>query len=188
MPFQVGLSQLQDRDQFERAVADHIDRLKEFNKVVGKPRPTAHPLIEACIKRISYPKASKKPDDYEADYVIVDDTPAVPEAAPLSLEDRKRMHVASLRAAEHAAKEAVFPARKHRLLTMQAGAAQTKLVAKDGQIDDSALTDQEKDCLALIKEVQTKYGAIDMASAQAESDIEDLTEENVDSWQLPQFG
>lgn len=188
MTFEVKLSQLQDRAQFEQAVADHTERLKDFNKVVGKPRPTSHPLIEACVKRISYPKTSKKPDDYEADYVIVDDVPVAPETASLGLEDRKRMLVAALRVAEAAAKEAVFPARKQRILTLQAGAAQVKLVVKDGQIDDSALTEQEKDTLNLIREVQSKYGAIEMAAAQAESDIEDLTEDKVDSWQLPQLG
>lgn len=189
MPFEVRQSQLQDRAAFEQAVFEHVERLKEFNGSVGKPRPTAHPLIEACVKRTSYPKASKKPDEYAADYVIIDDSPPPPpEPAPLALEDRKRMLVMELRAAEVAAKESVLPARKHRLLLLQAGAAQQKLKAKDGQIDDSYLNDDEKAKLAEVQRVQAGYNVIELAAAQAESDIEDLTDDTVDSWQLPQLG
>jgi hypothetical protein len=40
-------------------------------RVPGTPRPTAHPLIERCIRRVR--GANHGIDDFVADYVIVDD-------------------------------------------------------------------------------------------------------------------
>jgi hypothetical protein len=39
-------------------------------EVLGTPAPTAHPLVEHCIRRVP---TEKGPDDYVADYIIVDD-------------------------------------------------------------------------------------------------------------------
>lgn len=186
MPFEIKLSQLQDRVQFEQAVAEHIGRLVAFGKEVGTPRPVAHPLVEAAIKRISHPKSAKLPDDYAADYVVIDDAPPPP--APLNLEDRKRALHAALAVAEIAAKEAILPQRKHRLTLIKLNAANVKLRITDGVVDNSALSDDDKKIIESYKVIQERYTAIELIAAQAESDIEDLTEDTIDSWQQPQFG
>lgn len=175
---EIKLSQLQDRAQFEQAVAEHIARLKAFVSEVGKPRPVAHPLIEASIKRISYPKADKKPDEYVADYTIVDDTPPPP--PPLSLEDRKRALFAQLRVAENAAKEQFVPEMKRRLLVLRYQRAM-------GTPEETR--DQEQ--ARLIEEyhaLQKAVEEIEYKGAAAESDLADLTEDTIDSWQVPNFG
>jgi hypothetical protein len=178
MPFEIKLSQLQDRAQFEQAVAEHIQRLTDFSKEVGKPRPVAHPLIEAAVARISYPKADKKPDAYEASYIIVDDTPPPP--PPLNLEDRKHALVASVRAAEAAAKEVVMPQRKLRLHNIRYGQAMS--LSQEMQSDDDKLA------INTLLDIVSKFTAIELKAAQAESDIEDLTDDTVDSFQVPDFG
>jgi hypothetical protein len=186
MPFEVKLSQLQDREQFEQAVAEHANKLAAFNRVTGTPRPVAHPLIEASVKRIVHPKNKKLPDDFVVDYVLVDDSP--PEPAPLNLQDRKSVLMAELRAAEMAAKEAVFPQRKHRLLHIQATMALGKREVVNGKWDNSKLSAEELGYAEKAQEVQTKYAAIELVAAQAESDIEDLTDDTIDKWQVPNFG
>ena len=39
-------------------------------EIPGTPAPTAHPLVEHCVRRVP---AEKGPDDYIVDYMIVDD-------------------------------------------------------------------------------------------------------------------
>lgn len=186
MPFEIPLSQLQNREQFEQAVAEHADKLAAFTRTTGEPRPVAHPMIEASIKRISHPKSAKLPDDYVVDYVIVDDTPPPP--PPLNLADRKALLHGQLRAAEQAAKEAVLPQRKHRLLFLQAQNASRKIKFIEGKQDESDLTAEEQASLVQVKTVQDTYANIELLSAQAESDIEELTDDTVDTWQVPNFG
>jgi len=177
MPFEIKLSQLKNREQFEQAVAEHVARLIAFNKEVGQPRPVAHPLIEASVKRIQHPKGSKLPDDYAVDYVIVDDTTVTP---PLSLEDRKRFIYSQLQVAEMAAKERILPGRKQRLAMLEYNLAKAK--------EPEVRTPEEAAAVTLIEDAQVKFTAIELAAARAESAIEDLTQDTIDSWQLPELG
>lgn len=179
MPLEIKLSQLQDRAQFEQAVAEHIERLVAFNREIGKPRPVAHPLIEAAVKRVSHPKAAKLPDDFMADYVIVDDTPPPP--PPLNLEDRKRALVAQLRAAEAAAKEAVLPQRKLRLLNLNYQQAMATLT-KD------VINSEAEQVVKGFHATLERFQAVELHAAKIESDIEDLTDDTIDSFQVPNFG
>lgn len=178
MSFEVKTSQLQDRAAYEQSVADFVSRLNSFATEVGKPRPVAHPLIEGAVKRISYPKADKKPDTYVADYVIVDDSPPPP--PPLSLHDTKQMLRVQLIHAENAAKEKLLPFLKRRLLIIQFQNASAK------KEDERSAEDNELIAEYLSK--QSAMAAIELVAAQAESTLEDLTEDNIDSWQIPNFG
>lgn len=178
MPLEIKLSQLQDRAQFEQAVAEHIERLVAFNREIGKPRPVAHPLIEAAVKRVSHPKAAKLPDDFMADYVIVDDTPPPP--PPLNLEDRKRALVAQLRAAEAAFGERILPTRKRRLLGLQAAEASVK--------PEEEKTEADRHLIASFQDKQACFRSLELHAAKIESDIEDLTDDTIDSFQVPNFG
>lgn len=178
MPLEIKLSQLQDRAQFEQAVAEHIERLVAFSREVGKPRPVAHPLVEGAVKRVSHPKADKRPDDFMADYVIVDDTPPPP--PPLNLEDRKRTLVASVYASEAKAKEAIMPQRKLRLLNIRYSQAMT--------LGEEMQTAEDKAAITVLLDIHQKFQEIELIAAQAESDIEDLTDDTIDSFQAPNFG
>lgn len=177
MPFEVPMSLIVDKPGFEQGVALHIKALTEFTKTRGKPRPVAHPLIEKAIKRVTYPIKDKKPDGFVADYVFKDDTPQV---QALSLEDKKNRLVAQLRNEEAIAKHKLLPQRKVRLFMLQVGAASVK--KDEDKIDaDHALIAQHAD-------LQAKWNDLEHKAALAESAIEDLTDDTVDSWQVPQLG
>lgn len=178
MPFEVKLSQLKDRAVFETAVAEHISRMHAFAKEVGKPRPTSHPLVEACVKRVQKLNA---PDEYVADYVVVDDTPPPPlQPAPLSLEDRKRQHQATLTQAENEAKWKILPQRRVRLAVAKIQIAMS--------IPEDKRTAEQNEDIASFTRVQKAWQQIELVSAQAEAELDDLTEDSIDSWQPPNFG
>src|SRR5258708_20344277 len=78
MAFEIHTSQFwngADQNAFDNAVKNYIDTLHSFNMIVGKPRPTAHPLVERPVKRV---QTQGQPDKYVADYVVVDDRPPPP--------------------------------------------------------------------------------------------------------------
>jgi hypothetical protein len=157
-------------DEFKAAVDQHIKNLHEFNRTIGKPRPTAHPLVEACIKRT---QVKGKPDTYTADYEIIHD-----KIEP-TLEDKKNVLMAKLHEAENKALDAIYPPRKRRLLGMQ----HNDLM----KISDEDRTQEHKDLAQLVKDLDAKYTAINFKAAEAAAAIEDLTEDNIDSWQVPTF-
>jgi hypothetical protein len=171
MTYQVNASQLPDRAQFEKDVNDHIAKLHAFNysKDPRAARPTAHPLVMACLKRIQKPGL---PDQYVADYEIVEDN-------KMTLEEKKDLLVGKLHYLEGKAREKVFPRRKLRLFNTRINVVQGK-PAPDH-------TDEDKAVLERYKEINAKLGAIHLAGAEAEAAIEDLTEENIDTWQPPTF-
>lgn len=179
MPQEIRLSQLGGkREEFEAAVASHVERLKKFSTEVGTPRPVAHPLVEASVQRISYPKADKRPDDFVADYVIVDDTPPAP--PPLNLDDRKAILLASLRRAEQAAAEKAFPLLRRRLFNLKAAGALNKPEAERNEADKAIIIE--------FNYTQERFKAIELQAAEAEAALEDVTEDTIDSWQVPDFG
>lgn len=175
MTLEVHVSQFwngADQAAFENSVQEYINSLHSFNMVVGKPRPTAHPLIERAIKRI---QKQGFPDQYVADYVVIDDSPPPP-----SLEDKKNSLMTKLRAAEAAAMNSALPHRKTRLVHLNH--------AKASMIPEEERTDEHLKDIELLEIVRASNEKIMMIAAQAESDIDDLTEQNIDSWQLPVFG
>lgn len=176
MTFEIRISQFWDgADQiaFENAVQDYINTLHAFNMVVGKPRPAAiHPLVERAIKRIQEPG---RPDRYVADYEIIDDTPPPP-----SLEDKKNKLMSELRQAESVSMNEILPHRKVRLLNLKHAAA----VA----VDETERTIQHNEDIAHMANIKEIYDRFSLIAAQAESDIEDLTEQTIANWHLPTFG
>jgi hypothetical protein len=173
MPFKVMLSQIPDKAGFIKAVADHAHALKGANHQIGKPRPTAHPLVEAAVKRVRTGKA----DDFVPDYVIVDDTPAPVHEPQLSLADKKDLLQVELMKAENDAKFKLLPRRKIRL-------ASAKMVAAMNVAEDQRTAEQKED-IDSYERLQKAWQAIELVSAQAESDLEDL--QNVDGWKPPTF-
>lgn len=179
MPYEVKLSQLSSREEFEAAVANHIEALKAARKENGKPRPTAHPLVEQCIKRVAYPVISRRPDDFIADYVIIDDMPVEAEAPAPTLEQKKSERVYLVRMAELAAKERLFPQRKFRLLQLDYSDAV--------KVPEADRTKKQQDAIADFERVIAGFAAIERVGATDEAAIEDLTEDTIDSWQVPTF-
>lgn len=171
--FEVRFTEIDGRvDDFKQLVENHIVRLTAFNKEVGKPRPIAAPIVEACIKRT---QVKGQPDSYSAEYTIVDDRPPAP--APLNLEDKKIQLHSKLSVVEIEVKNKVTPPRKRRLAEMQYHAAIVK--KKEDR------TAEEVEAIDTFMTMNKKWTAVSLLAAQAESDIEDLTEDNVDSWQVP---
>lgn len=178
MTRQIFTSQLSNVDLFKSEVKNHIERLHAFNLQVGKPRPTAHPLVEAAIKRI---QVKGKPDKYVEDYQIVDDTPKAenPEikAAMPSLLDKKMILVQKLREAEMAAIGRILPYRKQRLWRI--------LYQNILQKPEGERTTEDNAYVEKAKATDAAFAAVALKAAYAEAAIEDLTENNIDSWQIP---
>lgn len=175
MTLEVPLSVIGGQDgAFKAAVDGHIAALKAFTKTTGKPRPTAHPLVEQAIKRI---QRNKQPDDFEADYTIIDDTPPPP---VLTLEQKKEKLRSACIAAENEAKFKLLPKEKVRLAILKFQMASAK--------PEEERTAEEREDINSYNLVQKAWSLIELASATAESDIGDLTADTVDSWQVPTFG
>lgn len=178
MPREILLSQLGGQQEaFEKAVVDHIVALHAFSAQRGKPRPAAHPLVEQSIKRLIVPG---KPDKHIPDYVIVDDLPPPEERPAPTLEAKKNILHQRLTVAEHEAKYKILPQRKIRM-------ANVKMQIAMATPEDDRTGEQRED-IASYLHVQDQWRKIDLIAAQAESDIDDLTEETVDNWELPSFG
>ena len=173
MPFEIHKSQFwdgADQNAFENAVQNYIRTLHDFNRVVGKPRPTAHPLVERAIRRI---QKEGHPDQFFADYVVIDDTPQV------SLEEKKSRLISKLRNLENATLHAEYPRGKMRLALHKCNQA---LLIKEDQRTEAQLED-----IALVKRIQDFTEGVQEIAVHLEAEIEDLTEQNIDSWQMPEL-
>jgi len=99
---------------FEQAVKDFIASKNE-HRFSGGPAPVANGLIEGAVRRIQYPVEDQKPDEFVADYEIVDDTPPGPTLAERKTE---AINASRLREADEIA--AIVPPGKFRLMEMDA--------------------------------------------------------------------
>lgn len=170
---EIPASLIGNKDVFESAVEAFIKAMRDHNKTVGEPRPIAHPLVEAAVKRVV---RKNHPDTYEPHYTIIDD--AI-EVLPPSLAEKKAMLHNAVIGAEMAAKEALCPMRKRPLLSIQANEGLNKPVKKR--------TKEEKLAIALFEKVSSATRDIELRSAVALSEIEDLTVKNIDKWKVPSF-
>lgn len=151
---------------FDKMVQEHIARLTAFNKYVGEPRPVAEPLVEQAIKRVQTPD---KPDSYFADYEYV--------IKRLTLEAKKAHFETKLAEAENASKYKILPRMKVRLAHMKYNSARAT--------PEDERTAEQKEDVASYERVAKAWDAIALKAAHAHSDIDDLTEATVDSWQTP---
>jgi hypothetical protein len=185
MTLEIPKSQVADPDKFAESVNAYVDELHAFNKKVGVPRPTSHPLVEAAIRQIKKPNQA---DTYVADYVIFDDGPPMQEQTEPMLEDKKNMLGQTLYELCRQAKSAVLSERKYPLLGVKYNMAMQKIKYVDGKEVSDDRTDQEKlDCATLLA-CQKRWQELDLIYAQALSDLDDMTDANIDKWQPPNFG
>lgn len=159
------------------------------------PRPSAHPDIEASVRYNS------DAGQFVEDYDIFDDGPT-PEQV---LAAKKAALIEQVRAAEmKAIGAATLPAGKQRLATfMMRVIAETDQKFMDKLIKDVApadlaaanverlieqnRTEDQKAFLAEQAAREAKLARIDETAAIAMSSIEDLTADNVDSFEIPSF-
>ncbi len=153
MTFQIRKSHIDALDyDFEAEVRNHIAAL-EKHRFAGDSAPISTPEIEASIRRVQYPIEDEKPDDFVADYRIIDDTPPPP-----TLEERKTSALAELRRQEQIEIDALIAPEKRRLnnilfaralKTDPKTPADAKIIADrqalDAKIDEIALKYAERE-------------------------------------------
>lgn len=172
MTFQINLSAVKMMPfDFEKAIADHIKALKAHQLTIHEPVPTSHPMVEHAIRRVQYPIDDKKPDDFVADFQVIDDSP--------SLDERKAALGQSIRQEANGLIQAIMPPLKQRLWEMQYQDA----IAIDVKKRSSA----QKTEIAKYEAKVSKVQAIMRHLAQQESDIHDLTDATIDGWRAAPF-
>lgn len=172
---QILRSQVNNISDFDGQVKKAISALHAHSFTVGVPRPHIHPLIEACLRRVAKPG---KPDEYVPDYEIINDPPAGPEPGTMSLEEKKNHLVGQVRMAEQAIRDKLISPRKIRLLQIE----------KKRVLDSMSQDEKDRMFLRLLDEVAVVFDELSQKAARAEADIDDLTEDNIDSYQIPNFG
>lgn len=158
-------------NQLEAAINAHAQELRwhrDHHADAARdpyPDPVAHPLVDLCIRR----------PDLVPDFVVVDDTKP-------TLEQRKSDLVHTLTMEEIAAVQRIWPQRKRRLDSIVYSEAMQKI---DGE-SDLRTADEKKAC-SDFEDRTLKVAEIEKAAAQAQADIDDLTEETIGAWSNPKF-
>lgn len=133
------------------------------------PPPSAHPDIMAAIV--------KEDGDYNISYEIIDDTSADLAPSEPTLEEKKSALVEKLHSAAAELQQPLLPPPlKQRLLHIE--------LMKIPQ-DPAERTPEQQAQLDAQLVLSQKLGKLNEAVAIAESAIDDLTEDNVDQWTMP---
>jgi hypothetical protein len=196
MPLKLYLSQINALPfAFEAAVSDYIAEKMAHRFTVGEPAPSAgHAWVENAVKRV--PGGEGKPDDFVADYEIVDDTPPPP-----TLDEQKQALVAKVHADYHAAQTTMIPPLKARLWGLEHARILTALsTIVPMQSDETSEAHQARALPILAKKApadaaflgdylarQKKMHAVILHLATMESQIHDLTAETIDAWKPAPF-
>lgn len=208
----VRLLKSQVPGDFAAVVEAHRQALLAHRATVGEPAPVADPLVERCIRRVA---EEGGPDDFVADYEIVDDTPSPAE----QLRHRKGSLMTEVARAERARLDAISPPGKARLLLLRRadiaaadGKRAAQLTARRGAIlakPDGERTKDDTDFLAMSQDGAAVLAAgrpagdaaflaederrkaltatVDRHAATQLAEIEDLTAETIDGWQMKPF-
>lgn len=166
------------RDQERRVEEDRKNDVSLESRHVSYPKPRSHPLVELAID-----------ENDAAVFDIVEDGPSTEEI----LAAKKLELLAAVTTAEMRAKHSIVPPGKQRLFNRRAAeltlrALETKsptivqkLMGKSSgpSAEDQKFMDEHEARLSAID-------TIDEIAAQAMHDIEDLTAENIDQWQMPE--
>lgn len=172
---QLYKSQMKDPDGFVAQVEAFIKELDAFAFKIGEPRPAADPLVESVLKRI---QVEGKPDKYVADYEIIDDVSPLP---PHTLEEKKMELERKVLAAVGIARDKIIPRRKLRLWQITAAKLPWAKPVKERSSEEQKLFDFHD-------KLNEQFNRIAEQAANAEYEIEELTEANIDGWQIPTIG
>lgn len=174
-----------DASHLHAAVEAFIAAKKEHLKTEGQPAPTApHPAVEAAVKRIpgsitfrgGVPDPSTQtPDDFVADYRIIDDTPPPP-----TVEEKKAAIAAKINAEGRQRLSQIVPPLKAKLLEIQFNDASAAQVA-------GTMTEAHQAALADYQLRVEKSQKIMRHVAELESQLHDLPDDMIDIWKWPAF-
>ncbi len=170
--------------------------IKEFHKEVealrqakldhrftqNTPVPVVHPLLDQAIRRVpaalvsDNPPVHDGPDDFVIDYEIIDDLPKP---------DEKKQHLRGVFLTEETRiGNNILPPGKRRITNLRIIEIEDKISRDRG---DTNLSQEDKDFMADVQKKKDQLDKLHRFGAQVESEIEDLTEENIDSWVMPSF-
>jgi hypothetical protein len=144
---------------FAAEVAKHVSRL-EAHRFTGDAAPHSYPEVEAAIRRVSHPIEDQKPDDFIADYEIVNDDPPPP-----TLAERKAAAMADLRKQEQEEIAKLIAPEKRRLMDITYGRA----LRADPQ------TDADKKLIADRRAIDAQIEAIQLDYATREAALSEMT-------------
>jgi hypothetical protein len=177
MTFQINKSEA-DALPFDFAEAVEAHRLALIeHRQTGNATPTADPRVEAAVRRIIVPLEEGRPDDFVADFEIIDDTPPPPE--PPTPADRRAQLLNKVQVAQaEAAAKVISPARA-RLLSMDVSRVYTKPADGRTPADDAIFAQHAA--------IQARLNALTYHTATLEVEIEELADDQLESWQMPAF-
>jgi hypothetical protein len=168
---------------FDAAIAAYLDEVEGWRQHMESvardpvtyqpyPAPVAPPLIAQALRQ---DRDGDGRVTFVPDYEVVDDAPT-PDQTLRVKKDRLLMLVSQM---EIQAAAAVVPPAKRRYLSILANDA----VGKDAQLR----TETDTSALTMQTDATDRFAAIDRHGAKLMYDIEDLTEETIDSWAPEEF-
>jgi hypothetical protein len=171
---------------FEDEVKKFVQAKKDHLLTEGVPAPTHHPWVEMSVRRIpgqverSGGMTIIQPDDFVPDYTIIDDTPPPP-----SLAEKKAKIADEINRQAEALASQIAPPLKRKLFDVRIrDAHQAAGLAQAAHQEPSAA---DKATIAEHEARNAKIDAIYRHVAELESQIHDLTEDQVDVWKGAPF-
>ena len=156
------------------------------------PFPITHSLIADAVTQ-----------EGEPDYQLIDDTQPLPPVEP-SLEEKKANAINAIRQTEQAARLALIPLGKERLLAMHTNriqvadmaVSQKQVEAWDAEgtkynademkkVIETARNTDDQTFMVEMKTIHDQIEKLSWWAAEQESIVADLTAENVDQWKMP---
>ncbi|MGM4967420.1 hypothetical protein AB7714_28260 [Tardiphaga sp. 1201_B9_N1_1] len=180
MTFQIAKSAI---DRLPYVFEDEVKAFiaaKEAHRTGSGAAPTSYPDVEAAVRLVRYPITegeSERPDDFVADFEIVDDTPPPP-TSPTPAEKRVQLLNSVRTAQAEAAAKVISPARA-RLLSLDMSRVYAKQEENRTPADDAAMAQHAA--------IQSRLNALNYHTATLEVQIEDLADDQLDGWQMTAF-
>jgi hypothetical protein len=167
MTFQIAKSVIAGLGYDYPDAVERFRQAKLAHRFTGDVAPSAPALVEHAVRRVPSTEAGQ-PDDFVADYEVIDDMPAK------TLEQRKADLIATARQAEALAMAKVISPARARLMGLDLSAVYAK---PDGQ-----RSGVDRDLLAAAQVIADQKQAIQRHGIGQEIEVEDLTEETIDAW------
>jgi hypothetical protein len=148
--------------RFAAAVDEYIAAMDAHKFTVGVAAPIHHQMVQAAVRRVQY--EDRRPDDFVADYEIIDDTP------PLWM--RKRNLVELVERNEEEVANKIWPIALRRLENME----------YEDMVSQDNLTKNDRKRLDVIVAKQKKIQELNRKTAHVLATIDILDESNIGSW------